>query len=68
MDRIHRHNFAAVQENGRAWNYFDCNGTPSIRLLSVGYLIWEYAWLAPDRVPTPILEGLVATQSHSDES
>ncbi len=55
--------FAAIQENGRAWNYFDCNGTPSIRLLCDDYLIWEYAWLAPDRVPTLILEGLVAAQS-----
>ncbi len=55
--------FAAFKENGRAWNYFDCDGTPSIRLLCNGYLIWEYVWTATDRIPTLILEGLVAAQS-----
>jgi hypothetical protein len=55
--------FAAFQESGRAWTYYQCDGTPSIRLLCKGYLIWEHVWPATDRVPTQILEALVAAQS-----
>ncbi|MDH3889506.1 MAG: protein kinase [candidate division Zixibacteria bacterium] len=55
--------FAAFKENGRAWNYFDCTGTPSVRLLCNGYLIWEQAGPTTDRIPTPILEAIVAAQS-----
>ncbi len=33
--------FSTVKENGRLWNYFNCQGTPSFRLLHEGYLIWE---------------------------
>lgn len=55
--------FAAFKENGRAWNYFDCTGTPSVRLLCNGYQIWE--WISPafSWVPTVILEGLVEAQN-----
>jgi tRNA A-37 threonylcarbamoyl transferase component Bud32/tetratricopeptide (TPR) repeat protein len=55
--------FAAFKENGRSWNYFDCDGTPSIRLICNGYLIWQYAYLAPNRIPAKMLEGMVAAQS-----
>lgn len=55
--------FAVFKENGRAWNYFNCAGTPSIRLLCKGYIIWEYAYLAPDQIPTKILEGIVSAQT-----
>lgn len=55
--------FAAFRENGRAWNYFGCTGTPSVRLLHDGYLIWEHVHPCPDRMPTEILEALVATRT-----
>ncbi len=56
-------NFAAFKENGRSWNYYNCDGTPSIRLLCKGYLIWEYAYPAIDRIPTQMLEAMVSAQS-----
>jgi len=55
--------FATFKENGRAWNYYNCDGTPSIRLLCNGYLIWEQTWHAPDRMPTKLLEGMVSAQT-----
>ncbi len=55
--------FAAFKENGRSWNYFKCDGTPSIRLLCKGYLIWEQLWPATDRIPTRMLEAMVSAQS-----
>jgi tetratricopeptide (TPR) repeat protein len=55
--------FAAFKENGRSWNYFGCEGTPAIRLLYRGYLIWEYYWPATDRIPTQMLEAMVSAQS-----
>lgn len=55
--------FATFKENGRSWNYYGCDGTPSIRLLYRGYLIWEYVYPATDRIPTQMLEALVAAQS-----
>jgi hypothetical protein len=55
--------FATFKENGRSWNYFRCDGTPSIRLLCKGYLIWEQLWPATDRIPNRMLEALVSAQS-----
>jgi non-specific serine/threonine protein kinase/serine/threonine-protein kinase len=55
--------FAAFKENGRSWNYFDCNGTPSIRLLCNGYLIWEHVYPATDEIPTQMLEAMVEAQN-----
>ena len=55
--------FTVVKENGRAWNYYNCQGTPAIRLLYKGYLIFENGGYSSDRITTQILEGIVEAQS-----
>jgi len=51
--------FTVVKENGRSWNYFRCGGTPSIRLLADGFLIWEKGGYTNVAIPTVMLEGMV---------
>ena len=55
--------FAVFKENGRSWNYFECSGTPSIRLLCDGYLIWEKPWFTNDVISTQMLEAMAEAQS-----
>ncbi len=52
--------FTTVKENGRLWNYFNCQGTPSIRLLHDGYLIWENEVNYTTPVPIRMVEGMLA--------
>ena len=54
--------FAAVKENGRLWNYFNCQGTPSFRLLHDGYLIWENELNYSFPIPIRMVEGMLAAQ------
>ena len=53
--------FAVLKENGRSWNYFNCGGTPSLRLLWDDYLIWEEGWFTS--LSTQMLEAMVEAQS-----
>ena len=53
--------FAVLKENGRSWNYFNCAGTPSLRLLHDDYLIWEEGWFTS--LSTQMLEAMVEAQS-----
>jgi thiol-disulfide isomerase/thioredoxin len=57
--------FTVVKENGRTWNYFDCEGTPSVRLIHDGYLIWEKRYYSSDPISTQMLESIAAVQSES---
>jgi len=54
--------FTAVKENGRLWNYFNCQGTPSFRLLHNGYLIWENEINYYEPIPLRMVEGMVAAR------
>jgi len=54
--------FTMVKENGRLWNYFDCRGTPSFRLLHEGYLIWENRINSYEPIPMRMVEGMVASR------
>jgi len=54
--------FTMVKENGRLWNYFDCRGTPSYRLLYEGYLIWENRLNYYEPIPLRMVEGMVAVR------
>jgi len=54
--------FTMVKENGRLWNYFDCRGTPSFRLLHDGYLIWENRINSYEPIPLRMVEGMVAAR------
>jgi eukaryotic-like serine/threonine-protein kinase len=53
--------FAALKESGRLWNYFNCSGTPSFRLLHEGYLIWENRINTADPIPLRMVEGMLAS-------
>jgi len=55
--------FAVFKENGRSWNYFNCTGTPSLRLLYDDYLIWEEAWFSSNLLATQMLEAMAEVQS-----
>jgi tetratricopeptide (TPR) repeat protein len=55
--------FTVVKENGRSWNYFECDGTPSIRLTHDGYLVWEKRYYSDDPISLQMLEGIAAFQS-----
>ena len=54
--------FTMVKENGRLWNYFDCKGTPSYRLLHEGYLIWENRLNYYEPIPLRMVESMVAVR------
>jgi hypothetical protein len=55
--------FSIARENGSAWDFFECTGTPSMRLIDNGELLWKSSWNPNARM----LEGLVrARQSESD--
>jgi serine/threonine protein kinase len=54
--------FTAVKENGRLWNFFNCQGTPSFRLLHNGYLIWENKINYHEPIPLRMVEGMVAAR------
>jgi serine/threonine protein kinase/thiol-disulfide isomerase/thioredoxin len=58
--------FPVVKENGRSWNYFACRGTPSIRILSDGYLIWDKGGYTTDAVSVPMLEGMALAAKQAD--
>ncbi len=53
--------FAVLKENGRSWNYFNCEGTPSLRLIYDDYLIWEEGWFTS--LSTQMLEAMAEAQS-----
>jgi serine/threonine protein kinase len=53
--------FTAVKENGRLWNFFGCNGTPSFRLLHEGSLIWENKLNSSEPIPLRMLEAIAAS-------
>jgi len=54
--------FTAVKENGRLWNYFNCYGTPSFRLLHKGFLIWENRLNSVEPIALRMVEGMVAAR------
>ncbi len=54
--------FTTVKENGRLFNYFNCQGTPSFRLLHNGYLIWENELNYNVPIPIRMVEGMLASQ------
>jgi hypothetical protein len=58
--------FPVVKENGRSWNYFSCRGTPSIRILADGYLIWDKGGYTTDAISVPMLEGMALVAGQSD--
>lgn len=60
--------FTVVKENGRSWNYFSCAGTPSIRILADGYLIWEKGSYTGDAIAVPLLEGMVLAAQDNQPS
>lgn len=52
--------FGVFKDNGRSWNYFGCTGTPSIRLLFDGYVIWEGSPPSEKIITPQMLEALAA--------
>jgi len=54
--------FTTVKENGRLWNFFNCRGTPSFRLLHDGYLIWENRINSYEPIALRMVEGMVAAR------
>lgn len=47
--------FSIAKESGSAWDFFECRGTPSMRLVDDGQLLWESSWY-PN---TQMFEGIV---------
>jgi hypothetical protein len=60
--------FSAVKENGRLWNYFGCEGVPSLRLLHENTLIWEEQGLSGNRLAPSMLEGMASVSASSTRS
>ncbi|HSH00302.1 MAG TPA: protein kinase, partial [candidate division Zixibacteria bacterium] len=50
--------FPVLKENGRAWNYFECPGTPTTVALHDGEVIWKRT--GSDAIPERIFEELLA--------
>ncbi|RKX20812.1 MAG: hypothetical protein DRP51_05170 [Candidatus Zixiibacteriota bacterium] len=60
----HDISFPVFKEGGKAFDYFNCNGVPSIRLIYKGKLIWEEYVPSTEPISRHMLEGIVkATQS-----
>ena len=51
--------YPIVKENGRAWNYFGCTGTPSIFIVSDGMIVWRNRVSSDAALSWRMLEGLV---------
>jgi thiol-disulfide isomerase/thioredoxin len=47
--------FAIAKESGSAWDFFECGGTPTMRLVDNGQLLWESSWHPNARM----LEGII---------
>ncbi len=61
----HDISFPVIKEGGKAFDYFDCGGVPSIRLIYKGKLIWEEYVPSTEPISRHMLEGIVkATQSY----
>ncbi len=50
--------FTVVKEDGRAWNWFDCTGTPSIYLVREGRVIWENKLFSDTPISVSMLRAL----------
>jgi serine/threonine protein kinase len=55
--------FAACQEDGRAWSFFDAGGTPAIRLLCNNQLVWETGGTGSLKYLPDMLEGALASRT-----
>ena len=55
--------YSIVQENGSAWSYFDCRGTPWVVVAQDGMMVWENVFDIPEQFPEIMLEQLVKAKS-----
>ncbi len=51
--------FANVKETGRAWNYFDCRGTPFVVVTHDNEIVWEDVVPSAEAFSDRIIEGLL---------
>jgi len=61
---LKRHNisFPIIKESGKASNYFNVTGVPSVRLVYKGKLIWNEKVPSAEPISRYMLEGLVKAQ------
>lgn len=60
--RDHDITFPIIKEGGKAFDYFNCTGVPSIRLIYKGNLIWEEHVPSTEPISRHMLEGIVKAQ------
>jgi len=55
----HNISFPIIKEGGKAFDHFNCDGVPSIRLIYKGNLIWEEHVPSTEPISRHMLEGIV---------
>jgi tetratricopeptide (TPR) repeat protein len=58
----HDISFPIIKASGKAFDYFNCTGVPSIRLVYKGNLIWEERVPSVEPISRHMLEGIVRAQ------
>ena len=53
--------FPIIKEGGMAFDYFNCEGVPSIKLIYKGKLIWDNPYPSVEPISRLMLEGIVST-------
>ncbi|RKZ16706.1 hypothetical protein DRQ53_05675 [bacterium] len=51
--------FAVAKDDGRAWNWFEAQGTPWMAIVRNGRVVWEYSVSSPEEIPSRMIAALV---------
>lgn len=63
--RAHNITFPVIKESGKAFDYFDCGGVPSIRLIYEGKLIWEKNVPSIEPISRHMVEGIIKAKKRA---
>jgi hypothetical protein len=54
--------FAVAKDDGRAWTWFDAQGTPWLAIVRNGRVIWEYSVSSPEQIPARMIAALARSR------
>ena len=55
-------NFAVAKDDGRAWTWFEAQGTPWLSIVRDHRVIWEYSMDSPEQIPRRMIAALARSQ------
>jgi hypothetical protein len=51
-----------AKDDGRAWTWFDAQGTPWLSIVRDGKVIWEHSMDSPETIPSRMIAALVRSR------